>query len=242
MYFSEYGKLDICWDGRGSLKWRRSIFPAYKMNREKTKAEPSYQLLMSIIPMVREILSMYPCRQIEVERVEADDIIFSLAGKYTKLGEDVLVITSDKDLAQLYNFFGTEHLVIYNPIKKLQMEVDEHIIEKKSIIGDRSDNIGGLFRIGPKTFDKMLADEDFWNKKMTEKNNKEVFSLLHKIIDLSCFPYSEDILDAEENLEYNTFEPDQIEMFLWEHKLKDLLDRWPKASGVITNKLRESNG
>ena len=101
--FSEFGVLDICWDGKNSLEWRRSIFPDYKRNRDKTKGDISYKNVMSSIPKVVEALSHYPCRQIEVENAEADDIIFSLSKKYAE--EEVLIISSDGDLSQTINYF-----------------------------------------------------------------------------------------------------------------------------------------
>lgn len=237
VFFSEYGKLDICWDGRNSLEWRRSVYPDYKRNRDKRKEDLSYKTLMSTLTIVEEGLKLYPSRQINVDKVEADDIIFALAEKYKDDG--VFIVSSDKDLIQICNFYKDSDITVYNPIKQKTVELNENILAEKAIVGDPSDNIKGLFRIGIKTFEKMLTDKDLWNKKMSEKNNKQVFEALLKIIDLREFPQElkQSILDKEENLEYNTFNPDLVELFFWEHKLKDLLDRWPKIKNNILEKV-----
>ena len=232
-FFSTYGKLDICWDGSQSLEWRRSIYPDYKRNRDKRKSENSYKTLMSTIPKVSEGLWNYPCRQITVARVEADDIIYALSERYKD--EEITIISSDKDLVQICNFF--DRVTVFNPIKFRTTELNENIIEEKAVCGDASDNIPGLYRVGIKTFEKMLADHNLWAKKISEKNNKEIFEKFLKIIDLRRFPYKQDILDVEEKLKYNEFNPDLIEMFYWENKLKDLMGRWTKTKEGIRSKL-----
>lgn len=229
--FMDFKVLDICWDGRNSLDWRRSIYPGYKRNRDAKKGELSYKLLISTIPKVREVLNFYPCRQIEVNGVEADDIIFALAEKYAQK-EHILIISSDGDLGQIVNFFG-EKVKQFHPIKKIYLEPSKHLLEEKAIVGDVSDNISGLYRIGPKTFFKMIADKSFWNKKLAEGNNKAIYNSLLEIIDLRKFPYKNNILEEEKNLPYNKFNPDQVELFFWNNRLKDLLDRWPKLKENI---------
>jgi len=233
-YFSDFGKLDICWDGKNSLEWRRSIFPEYKRNRDKRKEDPSYKTLISIIPKIQEGLKLYPCRQIEVEKAEADDVIFALSEKYSD--EDVLIISGDGDLVQIMDFFG-DNIEQYHPIKRKYLEPVEYLIEKKAIIGDVSDNIPGLFRIGPKTFDKMKASQSLWNQIMSKANNRSIFESFKRIVDLRDFPFKQDILEKEKDILYNNFVPDQIELFFWENRLKDLLMRWPKIKNSITSKL-----
>lgn len=232
MFFSDFGTLDICWDGKGSLDWRRSIFSGYKMNREKNKSDPSYKTIISAIPKVAEVLSYYPCRQIEIEKAEGDDVIYALSLRYYQ--DKILIISSDGDLIQISQYFGSDNVQIFHPIKKIFLEVPKFpIAEEKAIIGDKSDNIPGLYRIGPKTFEKMALDKNVWNKKMSEGNNRAIFETLLKIVDLRQFPFINEILDKEKEIEYNKFQPDEVELFLWENKLKDLLHRWPRIKNDI---------
>lgn len=237
MFFSTYGKLDICWDGRKSLEWRRSIYPIYKMNRESRKKEPSYQILMNTIPKIKEGLNLYPCRQIEIENAEADDVLFALTEKYVGVNEHVLVITADGDLGQLILFFGADKVEVYHPIKKIYIKPSAFLLEEKAIVGDISDNIKGLFRVGEKTFEKMIADKDFYNEVLGKKDNREVFNKLLKIIDLRIYPFKQGILQTERNVLYNKFQPDNIEFWFWDNRLKDLLMKWSKIKNDISKKL-----
>lgn len=232
--FSEFGVLDICWDGKDSLEWRRSIFPDYKRNRDKTKNDISYKNIISSIPKIVEVLNYYPCRQIEVEKVEADDVIFSLSKKYAE--EEILIISSDGDLSQIINYFG-EKINQYHPIKKTYYEPSKYILEEKAIVGDMTDNIPGLFRVGIKTFEKMLADKATWNSVITKGNNKKIYESFLNIIDLRKTPFEQKILDKEKTIEYNKFQPDEVELFLWDNKLKDLLHRWPKIKNSVWSKI-----
>ena len=229
MLFSVYGKLDICWDGPRSTEWRKSIYPLYKLNREERKSHSSYQILMNTIPKIKEALNYYPCRQIEVVIAEADDIIFALAEKYN---EPITVITGDGDLAQLRLFFGSR-IELYHPIKKAYFEPSIHLLEEKAIVGDNSDNIKGLFRIGPKTFEKMMDNQDFFNEIMNKKDNRSIFNKLLKIVDLREFPYKQEILDKEKTIEYSKFQPDEIELFYWDNGLKDLMSRWSSTRNEV---------
>ena len=223
--FSTYGNLIFCWEGKNSLGWRRSIFPDYKMNRKEQKNEEEYKTLKSFFPKIQEALNYYPCKQIESKNAEADDIIYILSKKYKD--EGVTIISTDGDLTQIRNFFG-KNIEIYNPVRKTYAKEKPNIIEEKAICGDSSDNIPGLYRVGPKTFEKMLEDSTQFTKVLSKNNNKQLFESFKKIIDLREYPKEthEDILKIEGSIEYNKFKPENIEMFFWENKLKQLLDRW----------------
>ena len=51
-FFTIYGKLEFCWEGKKSLEWRKSVYSDYKMNREKNKSNEDFQLLISLLPEV----------------------------------------------------------------------------------------------------------------------------------------------------------------------------------------------
>lgn len=219
----DYEKVVVCWEGENSLAWRRSIFPDYKRNREDKKDDPGYKILMSCIPEIQRCMNGYPVKQMCIAGAEADDVIFVLA---THCEGDHIIISTDKDLTQILEF--KPNTVIYNPIRKTVAKPHKYLIEEKAIVGDKSDNIGGLYRIGIKKFEKMMQDRKMFNAVMNKGNNKEIYKQLLKIIDLRNIPkeLQERILKEEQNIEYNTFDRQLIEEFYFEYRLKDLLMRW----------------
>ena len=104
---------------------------------------------------------------------------------FAKQGEEVLVISSDGDLVQIMNH--VDGVQIYNPVKRVFLEKDPDVVMRKAIVGDVSDHIPGLYRIGPKTFEKMLLDKALFSEKM-KGDNREIFERFKKIVDLSVFP------------------------------------------------------
>lgn len=236
-YFSTYGKMIFCFEGFHSLDWRRSIFPDYKRNRDKAKAEDDYAILKKTFPMIEEILEMYPTKVLRVNEAEGDDIIFALTEKYS-VDHEVTIISNDNDFSQILNLF--DNVSIYNPITMKFVDRQPNILLEKAIIGDKSDGIPGLDRIGEKTFEKMMADKSFFNEKM-KNGNKELVETFLKIVDLSKYPneYKQKILDKEKNTEYNKFDPSGIEAFFFEHRLKELLTTWGKYVGDIELAIRE---
>ena len=229
-----YGKSIFCWEGESSLEWRKNIYPLYKANRDENKQREEYKVFKRTIPVVKDVLNYYPVKQISHSKAEADDVIFAIS---TTTNENVIIITTDKDLSQIKNI--RSDVIIQNPINKNSIEPSKYIIEEKCIIGDRSDNIPGLYRIGEKTFKKMMEDEKFFKEKM--KGNEFIYSSFKKIVDLSLFPKEihNEINDTENKTDYNVFIPEEIELFYWNNKLKELLDRWIKVSNSIVMKIKE---
>ncbi len=220
---NDYGNLVLCWEGKNSLEWRRNIFPDYKRNRDEKKGEDDYKLIMSKIPVLQEVLNSYPVKQLFVDGAEADDVIFTLAMHHE--GSHV-IISTDKDLTQILQH--KPDVIVYNPIRKTIAKPHPYLVEEKAIVGDKSDNIGGLYRVGIKGFEKMMNDRVVYNKVMSKDNNKEIFKQLLKIIDLRNIPkeLQEKIIDKEKEIEYNSFNRQTIEEFYFENRLKDLLMRW----------------
>lgn len=230
--FSTYKNPIFCWEGKNSTKYRKDIFPGYKENRKKQRSEEEYKILKSTFQTIKKILTMYPCKQLEIEEVEGDDVIFALCEKF-KNEDRVIVLSSDGDFAQLGNHFS--NVMVYDPIRRREILSNKDIAIQKAVVGDSSDGIPGLYRIGPKTFEKMMEDKEEWNKVMLKDNNQKLFETFLSIIDLSKFPKEkhEEIRNVEESISYNKFDPDAIELFFWENGLKDLLNRWGEAKHSI---------
>ena len=235
---STYDNVYFCWEGRGSLDYRRQIFPDYKGNRKAQKDEDEYKALERFFPAMEEALQNYPIKHIRVDGGEADDAIYALSKKYAETEDEVLILSSDKDLTQIKHSYP--NVVVYNPIFKKVITSEPTIVAEKSICGDASDNIPGLYRIGPKTFQKMLADKVEWNKIMKKDNNQKLYETFRKIIDLSLYPeeYHNRVLEADEAIaEQPTFQPDKLELFFWDLKMKDMLNRWEKIKSEIYLKI-----
>ena len=232
VFFSTYRNIIFCWEGKGSTDYRKSLFPGYKENRKQSREEDEYQVIKSTFKKIKEILNFYPCKQISVDGCEGDDVIFALCEKY-KEEDRVLVLSSDGDFSQLGNHF--ENVLVYNPIHRREITPKKNIVIEKSIIGDSSDGIPGLYRIGPKKLEKMLEDKSEWNSVMSKSNNKLLFETFLKVVDLSLFPSEKrkEIQNLEDSLHFNSFDPDSIEGFFWENKLKDLLRRWTQVKNEI---------
>lgn len=239
--FKTYGQLIICHEGKGSLDWRRSIYPEYKRNRDEGKKDPSYLVLKGTFDKIEEVLNYYPCKQIRVDGAEADDVIYALARHYGEQGEDVLIISTDGDLAQIMDYSDT--ISVYNPVKKnfAKKKFDE-LVKYKAIVGDKSDNIPGLYRIGDKTFLKMLEDRKLWNEKM-KGDNLDIYEKFLKIVDLTAFPKDkhEEAVRLCEETDYSQFSIGNIEHFFYDNAMQDHLTRWGRDSGEIVE-LLVSNG
>lgn len=222
--FSTYNNVIFCWEGKNSTKWRKSLYPDYKENRKKARDQDSYKRIIANVEKIKNLLNYYPCKQICVDNCEGDDEVFAICEKYHK-DKEVTVLSSDKDFIQLKNFFNVD---IYNPIRREFIKENKYIIEEKAVCGDNSDNIPGLQRIGKKTFEKMISSKDEWNKIIAKGNNRYVYDLFKKIVDLSEFPkeYSERVKEIEEKTPFNDFRPDKVEEFLFENKLSAIKSNW----------------
>lgn len=232
-FFEQYDDIVFCWEGKGSTAYRKSIFPDYKMNRKDKEMDDGIKFMLSEIKNLKNILRFYPCKQMEVAECEADDVIYSLCKKYHK-EDNILVLTSDGDLSQLMEFFP-DSVEVYNPIFRKYITVKENVVLEKAICGDKSDNIPGLFRVGKKTFEKMLKDEKEWNKVLNKENNQKIFESFLKIVDLREYPkhLQERILKTDEEINYSEFKPQEIEKFLFDNKMRNLLDRWSRTKSKI---------
>ena len=65
---------------------------------------------------------------------------------------------------------------------------NKNIIAEKAIVGDSSDNIKGLPRVGGKTFEKMLTDKTEWAKIMGKGDNATLYETILDIVDLRRYP------------------------------------------------------
>ncbi len=141
--------------------FRDELFAEYKAHRPpmpdelRTQVEPLMAMVRALgFPILR------------IDGVEADDVIGTLARQAAAQGIEVLVSTSDKDMAQLVD----GHVRLTNTMTGTTLDRSgviekfgvppERIIDLLALMGDSVDNIPGVDKCGPKTAAKWLAEYD----------------------------------------------------------------------------------
>ena len=151
-------KVAVVFDAKGKT-FRNDIYPDYKANRPPMPDE----LRVQIEPL-HEIIKAQGLPLISIEGVEADDVIGTMSRQATEQGYAVLISTGDKDMAQLVN----ENVRLINTmnshfmdeaavVEKFQVRADQ-IIDYLALMGDSSDNIPGVPKVGPKTAAKWIDE------------------------------------------------------------------------------------
>ncbi|MFI3190468.1 DNA polymerase I [Crenothrix sp. D3] len=155
-YKTDY--VTVVFDAAGKT-FRNALYPEYKANRTtmpddlRVQIEPLHQLIRAMgLPLIME------------SGVEADDVLGVLAQHAAKQGFHVIISTGDKDMAQLV----TEQISLEDTMKNVRLDVQgvvnkfgvkpEQIIDYLALMGDSSDNIPGVPKVGPKTAAKWLQE------------------------------------------------------------------------------------
>ncbi len=149
-------RIALVFDAPGRT-FRDDLFAEYKAHRTPM----SDDLRAQIEPLLC-ILRAQGLPLLRVEGVEADDVIGALACQAARAGQTVLISTGDKDMAQLVN----ESITLVNTMSntvldragvKAKFDVfPEQIIDYLALVGDSSDNIPGIDKVGPKTAARFL--------------------------------------------------------------------------------------
>lgn len=221
-YITSYKDVVLCYEGEHSTTWRKKIFPPYKENRKKD--DPNYKWVGSLMEKSKEFFKNFHTKILAVPYCEGDDCIYATCKYYSEKGEQVKIISNDKDLSQNMIFF--EGVSQFNPIKKCNVEKNDNLLLEKAIVGDPSDNIKAFSGIGPKTFEKMINDQTVWNKKMTPEK-LEILDNIMKIIDLRKYPEEyQNAIKEELDKPWNEFNPTEVEKFLLDNSLKSVYNDW----------------
>ena len=152
--------IAVVFDAPGKT-FRDELFADYKATRPPMPDE----LRMQVQPILDAVEAM-GLPLLRVPGVEADDVIGTLCAQAEKQGLRVLVSTGDKDLAQLV----TDKVTLINTMTDTRMDRDavkakfdvwpEQFIDYLALVGDSSDNIPGVPKVGPKTAAKWLNEYD----------------------------------------------------------------------------------
>lgn len=153
----------ICWDG-GHCSRRLAIYPEYKSGRHSEDPTPEEQLLRqeyrNQLNSLHYGLGKAGYRQLKVDGIEADDLLGIYAEQHIEKGDHVYIYGSDKDFHQLVRPL----LSIVDPQTKTnnglrseaeilthwQLPSTSHILLYRTIVGDTSDGIKGIFGVGDK--------------------------------------------------------------------------------------------
>ena len=151
-------RIAVVFDAKGKT-FRNDIYPEYKANRPPMPDE-----LRDQIAPLHELIEAQGLPLVCIEGVEADDIIGTMAKQATEQGYQVLISTGDKDLAQLVNdnvtlinTMSNQLLDVDGVVEKFQVRPDQ-IIDYLALMGDSSDNIPGVPKVGPKTAVKWISE------------------------------------------------------------------------------------
>ncbi len=149
--------IAVVFDAPGRT-FRDDLFEAYKAHRPPMPDE----LRSQIAPVLAAVEGL-GLPLLRIEGVEADDVIGTLARRAADSGMRVVISTGDKDMAQLVD----DRITLINTMTgsaldsagvRTKFDVDPcQIVDYLALIGDSSDNIPGVPKVGPKTAAKWLA-------------------------------------------------------------------------------------
>ena len=137
--------------------FRNEIYKDYKANRSDAPDD-----LIPQFDFIRKSVLAFNLPSVELINYEADDLIATYVEQILKIGAKVTIVSSDKDLMQLFN----KNVRIYDPmknkflgeedvIKKFGVKSDK-VIDVQSLAGDTSDNVPGVPGIGVKTAAELI--------------------------------------------------------------------------------------
>ncbi len=139
--------------------FRNEIYSEYKGNRSDAPDD-----LIPQFEYIRQSVKAFNLPSIELINYEADDLIATYVEKILDLGAKVTIVSSDKDLMQLYK----KGVRIYDPMKNKFINQDdvhnkfgvtpEKVIDVQSLAGDSTDNVPGVPGIGVKTAAELINE------------------------------------------------------------------------------------
>ena len=149
-------KVAVIFDA-GRKTFRNDLYPEYKANRSECPPE-----LVEQMPFFREISRALGLPVLECVGYEADDIIATLTAKLVANGQQVVVVSGDKDLMQLVS----DQVQIWDTMKDQRYGISgviekfgvgpSQVTEILALTGDSSDNIPGVDGVGPKTATQLI--------------------------------------------------------------------------------------
>ena len=165
-------RVVIVFEGEGSTNNKKNLFPDYKATRKikritnfdgfSSQEEESESIENQLLRLV-EYLQCLPLDLAVIDRAEADDTIAYLCNEFQK-ESDVVIMSSDQDFLQLIN----DRVTVYSPTKKKFYDPNkvkeeyglppQNYLQMKILLGDASDNVPGVPKLGPKKLIKNFPE------------------------------------------------------------------------------------
>ncbi len=146
--------------------WRVQTYAKYKENRQETPPD-----LVEQIPLILETMEGLGWPMLKIDGYEADDCIASFAAQCRKTGNELFILSGDKDLMQLVGGpikmlkpgkAGLEELDADGVFQEKGVRPDQ-ILDYLSMVGDSSDNLPGVKGIGEKTAQELIRQYESWD-------------------------------------------------------------------------------
>ncbi|HEX4505764.1 MAG TPA: DNA polymerase I [Alphaproteobacteria bacterium] len=159
-FLTEFGvaRIAVIFDAKEE-NFRNEIYPLYKANRDAPPPE-----LVPQFGLIREATEAFCLPSIELPGYEADDLIATYARCAVERGEQVVIVSSDKDMMQLIR----PGVTMFDPMKSKPIgppEVFEKfgvtpdkVVDIQSLAGDSTDNVPGVPGIGVKTAAQLITE------------------------------------------------------------------------------------
>jgi len=213
--------------------FRAALYPEYKANRSTMPDD-----LQPQIGFVHAILEAFGIPPLAQPGFEADDIMATVARMVAEQNEHCVIVTSDKDCRQLIS----EHVSIFNLRKQAFYKAEElladwgitpsQVVDFQSLVGDSTDNIPGVAKVGPKTATELLQQfgtlEGIYEniEKMTGK--KKEYLLAGKesaLLSRQLVTLKNDVSLEVEWQEYSGFDADKLRGLFLRFGFKSLMGK-----------------
>jgi len=238
--------LAVAFDAPGRT-FRDDMDAEYKAGR---KATPD--VFRAQMPLIREVLDALEIPVLEVEGVEADDVIATLATRAADEGIDVVVVTGDRDAFQLvedphlkvlYNKRGVSDYALYDEagiVERTGGVTAAQYPQYAALRGDNSDNLPGVPGIGEKTAAKLITtygDVEGILEHVDElppkqrQNLTEMVDRVRLNRDMSVLRRDVECGVAIDDLREGSFDPERVRILFDQLAFRTLLPRMMEAVG-----------
>lgn len=231
-------RMACVFDAKGK-NFRHDIFADYKANRP-----PMPEELRSQIEPIFELVRLKGWPLLQVEGVEADDVLATLAVRAKAAGWRCVIATGDKDLAQMVD----DDITLVNTMTHTRFDRQavfdkygvwpEQIIDYLALMGDKVDNVPGINKCGPKTAAKWLAQY-----KTLDALVADAGSITGKIGQylregLEFLPLAKQLVTINSNVDLAVGLDDLVPAPADEEKLTVFYQRWEMRSAAAASKAR----
>jgi DNA polymerase-1 len=230
--------------------FRHKQFPEYKGQRESTPEE-----LRPQFGRVKQLMESFGVPVFELEGWEADDVIGTLAAQAEKIGMDSVILTGDRDTFQLIS--PRVRVDLASSIQDRKVYDEEALMERysgltaaqqtdfKALLGDSSDNIPGVPKVGEKTAIALLNEyhnlEGIYEH-LKEVKRPSVKTSLEEFKDRAFFNRGLMTIDCDspveldlENAKFGNFDRNAVVQFMTELEFFTIITRVPEPDGSETS-------